>query len=558
MIDTNNPEKYSPNELLKQANPTLAGSIASTLAKNDLDRFSEDDTQFLKFHGIYQQDDRDKRKSGKQYIMMIRCRLPGGIVTPKQYLALDLLSSQYANNTLRVTSRQAIQFHGVVKNGLGKLMKGIHDSLITTLAACGDVARNVLAPPAATSNELVEAVQADAKRVSEALLPATPAYHQIWVEGTELDLGDKNSDFVDPLYGKTYLPRKFKIAFAIPPLNSQDIFTNCLGFIAIENAGTLIGYNVVAGGGMGMSHGNSATFPRLADVIGFIPAGKSVEVAKAVLTIHRDFGDRTNRKHARLKYILEDRGVAWFRQVLEERLGFKLEKEHPFEFTGQGDVYGWQQQTDGRLSLGLFVETGRIKDAGSYRLNTVLKKVVEQFQPEIRLTASSNMLLAGLLPENRDSISKLFAEHGIDLDRQASAIRGNSMACVSLPTCGLALAESERVLPGLITRFEQVLQELGLQNEEIIVRMTGCPNGCARPYMAEIGFVGKAPNKYQVYLGGNASGTRMNWLYKENVLFDALIEEIKPLLVRFAKERKGQERFGDWCDREYRPKSNVS
>ncbi|MEO6182517.1 MAG: NADPH-dependent assimilatory sulfite reductase hemoprotein subunit [Verrucomicrobiota bacterium] len=542
--------KLAHNEVIKNASPTLAGTLAQTLANPQLDRFSEDDSQFLKFHGIYQQDDRDKRKVAKHYMFMIRTRLPGGVIPSEQYLALDEISSKYANNTLRITSRQGFQFHGIVKSGLGKTMRAINDALITTLAACGDVNRNVMAPSTPATSYLVERVLQDARKLSTALLPLTPAYHQIWVEGQELNLEDVAvKDFVDPLYGKTYLPRKFKVAFAIPPLNDVDVFTNCLGFVAIGEGDRLHGYNLLAGGGLGMNHGNTETFPRIADVIGFFPPEHIEAVAKAVLTVHRDFGDRTNRKHARLKYVLEDRGVNWFRGELEQRVGFKFETARSHNFTKQGDLFGWHQQFDGKDFLGLYVETGRIKDTETHKLKSALRKIAEQFKAELRLTPSQNLILANINPANREAITKILADHGVAVENQGTFLRRTSMACPALPTCGLALAESERVLPDILGRIEVLLDEVGLKENEIVIRMTGCPNGCARPFMAEIGFVGKAPNKYQIYLGGNESSTRLNRLFKEGVKNEEIVNELRPVLTRFAKERNDKERFGDFCSR---------
>jgi sulfite reductase (NADPH) hemoprotein beta-component len=540
----------SPNELLKESSPTLAGTIAQTLADASADRFSDDDNQFLKFHGIYQQDDRDLRKTGKKFILMIRVRLPGGVLAPDQYLALDRLSTQYGNDTLRVTSRQALQFHSVLKSNLRATVKGINDTLLTTIAACGDVVRNVMAPPAPASSAVREHILAEARKLSDALAPRTPAYHTIWIDGQELNLNDeKVKNFVDPLYGKSYLPRKFKIAFAVPPVNDVDVLANDVGLIAVVEDGKLAGFNLTAGGGMGRSHGNAETFPRVADVIGFLTPEQVEQTVRAVVTIHRDFGDRANRKHARLKYILADRGVEWFRAELEKRLGFKLAPAQPFSFTKQGDAFGWHQQADGNWFLGLFVETGRIKDTERRQIKTALRKVVEQFRPEVRLTPGNNVLLANVRADQRDAITALLAVHGISVARQGSAVRCASMACVSLPTCGLGLAESERYLPDLITRIEGLLGAIGLGDEEIIIRMTGCPNGCARPYMAEIGFVGKAPGKYQVYLGGNEASTRLNRLWKETVKDDDIITELRPLLARYARERRAGERFGDWVAR---------
>ena len=550
MIAAGEPPKLSRNEGLKAANTCLAGTIAQTLADPAQDHFTEDDYEFLKFHGCYQQDDRDKRKIAKQYVMMVRTKFPGGVLSGKQYLGCDDIADKYANHTLRVTTRQDFQFHGILKSNLRQTIKGLNDVLITTIAACGDVERNVMAPPTPATSPLVDEVLAEARRLSNALAPRSLAYHSIWIEGKELDLNaPENANFVDPLYGKTYLPRKFKTAFAFPPLNDIDIFTNDLGFIVISENGKLAGYNLIAGGGMGMSHGNAQTFPRLADVIGFLTPEHLETIAKAVVTIHRDFGDRSNRKHARLKYVLEERGVDWFRLEVEQRAGYKLAPAREFHFTKQGDLLGWHRQTNGNYFLGLFVENGRIRDAGTYRLKTGLRRVVEQFLPEVRLTASQNLLLVNIAPEHRAQIDHILLEHGVSPENPFSRTRLASMACPALPTCGLALAESERLLPDLLTRFEALLSELGMEQQEIILRMTGCPNGCARPYMAEVAFVGKAPNKYQIYLGGNEASTRLNRLYKDSVKTDDLLNELRVVLQRYLAERKEGERFGDYSAR---------
>jgi sulfite reductase (NADPH) hemoprotein beta-component len=563
MIEAGTPAKLTRNEGLKENNPLLAGTIAQTLADAAAEKFSEDDYEFLKFHGIYQQDDRDKRKAGKQYILMVRTKFPGGVLTAQQYVACDQLATDYANNTLRITTRQDFQFHGIVKSNIRQTMKGLNEALISTVAACGDVERNVMAPPTPATSPFVDEVLEEASRLSVALAPCTPAYHSIWLDGQPVDMNDpQNSNFVDPLYGKRYLPRKFKTAFAIPPLNDIDIYTNDLGFVAIAENGRLAGYNLLAGGGLGMSHGNAATFPRLADVIGFFTPEHLEAVAKAVLTVHRDFGDRTNRKHARLKYVLADRGVDWFRAEVEERAGLKFEPARPFEFTRQGDLLGWHKQTDGNFFLGLFVENGRIRDTEGYQLKTGLRRVIERFQPEVRLTASQNILLVNIRPEHRADIKQLLSEHGISVHNPFSRTRLASMACPALPTCGLALAESERVMPGFLTQIEQLQAELGLQNEELIVRMTGCPNGCARPYVAEIALVGKGPGKYQLYLGGNEASTRLNRVYKDSIKGEDLINELRPLLTRFVGQRNAGERFGDFCARviwsELPPESNPN
>ena len=560
MITPEAPAKLTHNEIIKEAAPTLAGTIASTLADGSTDRFSEDDGQFLKFHGIYQQDDRDLRKTQKKFIMMIRGRIPGGVMTPKQWITFDDLATQYGNNTLRVTTRQSIQFHGVVKSGLGPLVKKINESLLSTLAACGDVNRNVMASPTPATTQARQQLFADAHRVAMALAPKTGAYHSIWIEGVQLNLDEpKNKDFVDPLYGKTYLPRKFKTAFVIPPVNDMDVFTNDLGFIAIAQGDQLLGYNLAVGGGMGRSHGNVQTYPRLADAIGFFEPEKLVDVAKAVLTIHRDFGDRTDRKHARLKYVVAERGVDWTRQEIEKRAGLKFEPAKPYEFTTTGDLYGWHQAVDGSWFLTLFVETGRVKDLNGHRMKTALRRVAERFTSiEFRLSANQNVILANIRESDKSALTALLAEHGVKTENQATALHAAAMACPALPTCGLALAESERMLPTLVDRIEKLCAEAGLAGEEIIIRSTGCPNGCARPYMAEIAFVGKAPGRYQLWLGGNASGTRLNKLFKDMVKETDVETELRPILSRYASERNKGERFGDWCERVFLKEQPVA
>jgi sulfite reductase (NADPH) hemoprotein beta-component len=552
------PAKLTHNEDIKAAIPTLAGSIAGTLADESVDHFSEDDNQFLKFHGSYQQDDRDLRKTGKKYIMMIRGRIPGGVMTAKQWCVFDELASIYGNNTLRITTRQSIQFHGVLKGNLRPLIKEINESLLSTLAACGDVNRNVLAPPTPAYTKAREQVFADAHRVAMAVAPQTKAYHSIWIDGVQLDNEDAaNKSFVDPLYGKTYLPRKFKIAFVIPPVNDLDVFTNCLGLIAIIENDKLAGYNIAVGGGMGRSHGNEATYPRLADVIGFFTPDKIVDVAKAVITIHRDFGDRTDRKHARLKYVVAERGAAFMQDEVNRRAGITLAPAKPYKFSTMSDLYGWRKAVDGTWFLGLFVAMGRVKDAQK----TALREVAEKFSKiEFRLSANQNVILANVSDADKAGINSILTQHGVKTENQASVLHAASMACPALPTCGLALAESERMLPGLIDRLEKLCGDLGLGGEEIIVRSTGCPNGCARPYMAEVAFVGKSPGRYQVWLGGNAAGTRLNRVWKDVVKDPDIENELRPVLARYAKERNASERFGDWCDRVFlsEQKSSVN
>ena len=550
MITIKTPPKVTHNEVIKDAIPTLAGNIAATVASGT-DQFSADDQQFIKFHGIYQQDDRDLRKTQKKFMMMIRGRIPGGVMTPAQWITFDDLATTYGNNTLRITTRQSIQFHGVVMSGLGPLIKKINDCLLSTLAACGDVNRNITASPTPAQTEARAAMIADVHRVVAALAPQTAAYHSIWIDGVQLNLEDPaNKDFVDPLYGKTYLPRKFKTAFVLPPNNDMDVFTNDLGFIGIVEDGKLVGYNLAVGGGMGRSHGNTVTYPRLADVLGFFKAEQVVEISKAVLTVHRDFGDRTDRKHARLKYVVAERGVDFVRNEIEQRVGFKLEPARSYHFTTTSDAYGWHQALDETNFLTLFVETGRVKDVDGRRQKTALRRVAEKFgNVEFRLSGNQNVIIANVSAADKIAITTLLAEHGVRTENQATLLHGNSMACPALPTCGLALAESERMLPGLVDRIEKLCGDLGLGSEEIVIRSTGCPNGCARPYMAEIAFVGKAPGRYQLWLGGNASGTRLNKLFKDVVKDPEIETELRPLFARFAAERSAGERFGDWCER---------
>lgn len=559
-MSENTSAPLSKNELLKQRVPTLAGNIAATLNDPAVEKFSEDDEQFIKFHGIYQQDDRDLRKTGKKWLVMIRGRIPGGVMTSNQWKVFDDLATQYGNNTLRVTTRQSIQFHGVVKAGLGPLIKKINESMLSTLSACGDVNRNVTVSPTPATTRAREQVMADAHLVVEALAPKTPAYHSIWVDNVQLKLDDPAvANFTDPLYGQTYLPRKFKTSFVIPPSNDMDVFTNDLGFIAITDGDQLLGYNVTIGGGLGRSHGNEATYPRMADVIGFITRDKVVEVAKAVLTIHRDFGDRTNRKHARLKYVIEERGVAWAIAEVNRRTNNALSGVRRFEFTSTTDTYGWQRAVDGSDFLTLFVQTGRIKDVEGHAMKTALRQVAEKFpHVEFRLSANQNVIIANVPPSDRAGIDALLKSHGIKTSNQASLLHAASMACPSLPTCGLGLAESERALPGFINRIEKLTAELGLADQEIIIRSTGCPNGCARPYMAELAFVGKAPGKYQLWLGGDVSGARLNRIYKDVIKDVDLETELKPLLIRWRDQRITGERFGDFAARVLLPEAAVA
>jgi sulfite reductase (NADPH) hemoprotein beta-component len=547
----------APNEGIKAASHHLRGTIAQDLADTSTGAISEDNAQLTKFHGLYLQDDRDQRialkRAGKEkaFSFMLRLRLPGGRATPQQWLVLDTLSEQFASPSLRMTTRQTFQFHGVLKGNVKPLVQGAHQVLLDSIAACGDVNRNVMAPPNPERSPVLQQVYDHAKAWSEFALPKTHAYHEIWLDDELVAGGEPESE---PMYGATYLPRKFKTAFALPPNNDVDVFSQDLGYIAIVEDGELAGYNVTVGGGLGMSHGNAETFPRLADVLGFIPADKVNVVGEAVLTTQRDHGDRTNRKHARLKYTIEDKGVAWFKGEVEKRSGVTFAPAKPFEFTNIEDPFGWHKNADGTWFYGLHILSGRIKDTPSWPMKTALREIAQIHEGDFRLTPSQNLTIAGVTEAKKHEIDAILTRHGLTDENQRSGMRLNALSCVALPTCGLALSESERVLPELLEKFEVVLDEAGLHDDAISLRITGCPNGCARPYLAEIAFVGKAPNKFALYLGAKYNGTRLNRLFAPTVTLDEGINLLAPVIKRYAVERQHEEGFGDFCERAILPK----
>jgi sulfite reductase (NADPH) hemoprotein beta-component len=549
-------DNRAKNEIIKENSRLLRGTIAEGLADVVTGAISEDDQQLTKFHGTYLQDDRDvrperaKKKLEKAYSFMIRVRLPGGVTTSKQWLALDAIAGTYANHTLRLTTRQTFQFHGVIKSNMKRTMQAINAALLDTLAACGDVNRNVLA----TGNPYLSKVHAAAHKlavdVSEHLLPQTGAYHEIWLDGAQvMDQSGPAKKEEEPIYGTHYLPRKFKIVIAVPPSNDVDIFAHDLGYIAIVENGKLVGYNVTLGGGMGMTHGEQDTFPRTADVLGYCTPEQAVAVAEKVLTVQRDWGNRNNRKRARLKYTVEDRGLDAYRSEVEKRLGYKLGEPRPFEFTSTGDVIGWAQGSDKKWHLTLFVENGRIKDIPGWSLRAALREIAELHPGGFIVTANQNVIIANVTAKTKSKIEAILKEHGIAIGTALSGIRRSSMACVALPTCGLALAESERYLPELLTALEGSLEQAGLRDNEIVIRMTGCPNGCARPYLAEIGLVGRNPGLYNLYLGAAFNGERLNKLYAEDVDQGRIVGLLEPMFVRYAKEREEGEHFGDFVIR---------
>ena len=534
------------NEQIKETSNGLRGSVAEEL-QNPERYFSDAAEKLLKFHGIYQQEDRDARKADRttdHHSFMIRTRLPGGQLTAEQYLAHDHIATHFANGTLRITTRQDFQFHGVLKGDLPTTLRDLNEALLTCLGACGDIVRNVMACPAPTDDPQRLAVQDYAFSLTEALFPKTRAYHQIWIDGEEM-IDDSEID--DPLYRKTYLPRKFKIAIAYAGDNCVDVYTNDVGLVALfDDAQQLVGFNLLAGGGMGMAHKNDATYARLGDEIGFITPEQVLETVTAIVTIHRDYGDRVDRKHARLKYVLADHGVDWFRGELENRIGWKLEPVRSMPEFAVDDHLGWNEQGGGKWYIGLPIENGRIIDRDHEQIRTGLREIVTQFSPNVRLTAQQNVLLTHINAEDKAPIDALLKQYGIRTIHDMSDTRRKAIACVALPTCGLAITEAERVFPQVISEFEDALDELGFGDNGIVARMTGCPNGCARPYVAEVAFVGRSLDKYAVYLGGNPAGTRLAKPFLDLVPLKDLITTLKPLLANYKETRLSNESFGDY------------
>jgi sulfite reductase (NADPH) hemoprotein beta-component len=538
------------NEDIKEASRFLRGGIADGLGEVATGALAEDDTQLTKFHGIYQQDDRDLRPERRRkrleqaYSFMARVRVPGGTVTPAQWLTLDRIAGDWGNGTLRLTTRQAFQFHGIVKTNLRRAIRAIDAALLDTLAACGDVNRNVMCSPNPHESRAHQAAHDLARRISDHLTPRTHAYHEIWIGGDRV-AGGEGAAGVDeePIYGPTYLPRKFKTVVAVPPNNDVDVFAQDLGFVAVVEDGTVVGWDVTVGGGMGMTHGEPHTYPRLADRLGFCTPEQAVDVAEKVVLVQRDHGNRADRKRARLKYTIEDRGLDWFREEVERRLGWKLGPARGIGFERTGDRYGWVKDHEGFWHFTLHVENGRL---GPER-RAGLREIVEAHRGEIRLTPNQNLILARVTPRRRARIDALLEKHGLAND--STGLRLNALACVALPTCALALAECERYLPDLVAEIETTIEAAGLRDDEITIRMTGCPNGCARPYLAEIGLVGRSPGVYHLYLGAAFDGSRMNRLYRADLAQAEIAGTLRPLIEAYAEERRNGERFGDFLIR---------
>jgi sulfite reductase (ferredoxin) len=547
--------KLSPVEAFKADSDYLRGTLAAELGDPAVDHLNEMNKNLLKFHGSYQQEDRDARKNraktgvGKAYMFMIRLKLPGGKLTAAQYLAMDDLAGRYANGTLRITTRQSFQFHGVLKANLKQIIAGINDALLTTLGACGDVNRNVITCPAPLPDATRQLMMEHCAAVATALTPRAgqQAYHEIWLNGQRIDTTESSAE---PLYGKTYLPRKFKVAFSLPEDNCTDILAQCLGFLAIRENGQTVGYNLFAGGGQGQTNSKPDTYPLLAHPVGFIEPDQVVEAAEAVLRLFRDHGNRADRRRARLKYVMKDWGLEKFRHVFYHDY-FPHPPCPPREapITGLDLHHGWHGMGHGKWFIGLSVENGRIKDEGTLRLRSGLRAIVARFQPEVRLTTQQDILLCGFSTADRAVVDSLLQEYGIPRPDTLSMVQRWSMACPAIPTCGLAITESERALPGVIDQLERVLADLGLSEEPISVRMTGCPNGCARPYQSEVGLVGRGGTKYTIYIGGDSFGRRLNNEVQDGVPIEQIVPKLAQVFAAFKAERLNGEPFGDYCTR---------
>lgn len=555
-------KKLSEVEHIKERSDYLRGTLVQSLDNKITGALFPDDTNLIKFHGAYQQTDRDldsERKVQKLeplYSLMIRVRVPGGVATPAQWLRMDELADRYGNGTLKLTTRQAFQLHGIRKRHLRATIQGFNEVFLDSIAGCGDVNRNVMCSPNPDQTAVHAAVWQVARQISDAFTPQTTAYYDIWLDGQPVQEDQPfataltENQPVEPIYGKTYLPRKFKIALAVPPQNDTDIFSNDIGLIAIERHGTLHGFNVAAGGGLGMTFGIPETYPRLADLLGYVPLEDVVRVCEAIITVQRDYGNRENRKFSRLKYTVERMGLADFKAAVAKRANVVFGEAQPYQFAHSGDPYGWVKTYDGRYHLTLFVEGGRIVDTPDLPLRTALREVAKVHTGDFRLTANQNLMLGNIRPETRQHMEAILDNYGIlaHTHRQ-TALRQHAIACVALNTCSQAFAEAERYLPTLIDKIEQQLHQYGLADVPINIRMTGCPNGCGRPYLAEIGLVGKSLGYYNLYLGASHQGDRLNKLYREMLDEAAILRELDPLFQDFATNRTPQEHFGDFVIR---------
>lgn len=548
-------------EQLKENSNYLRGTIEESLANEITGGLSADDQLLIKFHGSYQQQNRDLDEERRQqkleplYSFLIRIRVPAGVTTPKQWIDIDALSDKYADGELKLTTRQAFQFHSVFKRNLKATIKEINDTLLDTIAACGDVNRNVMSSANPFESPVHAEVADDAARISTHLTPQTKAYHEIWIN-KELVAGGEPE--VEPIYGKVYLPRKFKTAMAIPPRNDTDVFSQDLGFIAIVENGTLTGYNLVVGGGMALTFGNEKTFPRLGDVVGYFPKEDIVKVSEAVIVFQRDHGNRSERKNARLKYTIERYGLDYFKAELKRTHDIVLEPSKAYKFDTQGDEYGWKQSADGLWHFTMFVEGGKLTDFKGIRAKTAVREIAEIHNGTFILTGNQNLVIASVPADNKENIQAILNKHSISDASDLSKLRQHSIACAALPYCSLSFAEAERYLPVLVDQLDELLVEYGLKDTPISIRMTGCPNGCGRPFLGEIAFVGKAPGKYNLYLGAGFNGERLNKLYKEMVDESEILDVLKPLLKDYSESRQKDERFGDFVIRKQYVKPTLA
>jgi len=550
--------KLSKLEHLKEGSQQLRGTIPAEL-QNDDPAFSADAAQLLKHHGSYMQDDRDVRKQknedgtkkSKAYSCMVRTRIPGGRVTAEQFLAEFDICDKLANGSIRITSRQGFQLHGVLKENLRETIRAINESKLTTLAACGDVNRNVMCCPAPYRNAVYDQMQALSQELADHFRPATTAYFDIWLTDEDGEKVNVAEPVIvnEPIYGERYLPRKFKMAIAVPEDNSVDVYTQDLGFLAVVENDQIVGYNVIVGGGMGRTPSAEKTFPAIGQKMTFVTPDQAVAVAEAIVKVQRDYGNREDRKRARMKYLIFDWGLERFKAKVEEYYGQSLPEPHASDVTGVEDLTGWHEQGDGKLFLGVNIENGRIHDTEQAKIKTGLRAVIEKYRMDTRLTALQSVVLCDIDPVDRADIDRMLSDHGVKPVDELSLIRRYSMACPAFPTCGLSITESERALPGLIDQLDEVISELGLEDHKIAIHMTGCPNGCARPYTPDIGLVGRSVGKYTVFLGGNAEGTRLAFIYQDQVPLDEIPELLKPLLIAFREQRNSDESFGDFCDR---------
>ncbi len=544
------PQRHSEVETIKVNSNYLRGTLEESLKAEVTGAIADDDQMLIKFHGSYMQDDRDlraerrKQKLEPLYSFMIRARLPGGIATAEQYKVLSDIAEKYGHSSLRLTTRQTFQWHGIFKRDLKKTIAGINTALVDSIAACGDVNRNVMANPLYETSKLQSEVYEWSKKISEHLLPNTNAYHEIWLDGEKVETTE------EPIYGSTYLPRKFKIAIAVPPYNDVDIYANDIGLVAIADGGKLLGFNVLVGGGMGSSHNDPETYPRAATVIGFSKPEDTLNVVENILKVQRDYGNREVRKLARLKYTVDRLGVDGFKETLADYLGYQLAEPKPFKFDHNGDRFGWVRTDDGNWHLTLYIHSGRIKDTEESQVFKGLRAVADIHNGEFRCSPNQNIIISNVSEANKAKVQKVIDEHGISIGKTETPTRLNSLACVAFPTCALAMAEAERYLPTLMDKIEEKLEKYSISDTPINIRMTGCPNGCARPYLGEIGFVGKAPGKYNLYLGASHQGDRVNKIYRENINEEQILNELDPIFESYAATRKDGEFFGDFVVRQ--------